>query len=306
MIVGQAPASEGHIRRADLRIHYQVFGSGAQAILLLPTWSLIHSDFWRHQVAHLSEDYTVIVFDGLGNGGSDRPTEPEAYDDRLFAADALSVLDAVGVETAVSMSVSAGANWNLLLAAEHPDRISAAVFIGASVPFGPGLPHRAASLEAFEQTLNSNEGWFTFNRDYWHRDWSGFLRFFFSQCFTEPDSEGEIAHFVAMGEQTSATVIEATVDAPALGRQEAVDLARDVRVPVLVIHGDADAIASAGKGRELARLTGGEYVERPGEGHEPQSRNPAATNAIIDRFLAQAHPVNPPGTTTGRDGSDCH
>jgi len=45
------------------------------------------------------------------------------------------------------------------------------------------------------------------------------------------------------------------------------------------------------KGRELARLTGGEYVERPGEGHEPQSRNPAATNAIIDRFLSQRYPA---------------
>ena len=291
MIVGQAPRNAGHVRRGDLRIQYQVFGSGSQAILLMPTWSLIHSDFWRHQVPHFSRNYTVIVFDGLGNGGSDRPTEPEAYDDRLFAADALSVLDAVGVERAASMSVSAGANWNLLLAAEHPDRIAAGVFIGASVPFGSGHPHRAASLEAFDQTLDSNEGWFTFNRDYWHRDWSGFLRFFFSQCFTEPDSEDEIAHFVTMGEQTSATVIEATVDAPGLGREKAVELARSVQVPVLVIHGDVDAIANVEKGRELARLTGGGYVERPGEGHEPQSRNPATTNAIIDRFLSQRYPA---------------
>ena len=291
MIVGQVPQSQGHVRRGDLRIHYQVFGSGQRAILLTPTWSLVHSDFWRYQVPHFAEDYTVVVFDGLGNGGSDRPTVPEAYADRLFAADALSVLDAAGVDTAVSMSVSAGANWNLVLAAEHPDRIAGAVFIGSSLPFGPGQPHRAASLEAFDETLDSNEGWFMFNRDYWHRDWSRFLSFFFSQCFTEPDSDREIAHFVAMGEQTSAGVIEATVDAPGLGRQEALELAQSVRVPVLVIHGDADAIANVEIGRQLARLTGGEYVERPAEGHEPQSRNPATTNAIIDRFLAQHYPA---------------
>jgi pimeloyl-ACP methyl ester carboxylesterase len=94
-----------------------------------------------------------------------------------------------------------------------------------------------------------------------------------------------------MGEQTTADVVEATVDAKGLGRQEAVELARSVRVPVLVIHGDADAIANVETGRRLARLTGGEYVERPGEGHEPQSRNPTTTNAIIDRFLAQHYPA---------------
>ncbi len=127
MIVDGAPRSEGYVQRDGLRIHFQVFGDGPRAILLLPTWSIVHSDFWRHQVPHLAKDYTVVVFDGLGNGRSDRPLEPEAYNDRLFALDAIAVLDAAGVEQAVSVSNSAGACWNLVLAAEHSDRIPAAV-----------------------------------------------------------------------------------------------------------------------------------------------------------------------------------
>ncbi len=290
MIVDEAPRSEGHVQRDGLRIQFQVFGGGPRAILLLPTWSIIHSDFWRHQVPHLAKDYTVVVFDGLGNGGSDRPVQPEAYDDRLFALDAIAVLDAVGVEQAVTVSVSAGACWNLVLAAEHPDRIPAAVFIGPSVPFGPAQLHRTASLAAFDDELSDHDGWFKFNRHYWSQDWPDFLRFFFGQCFTEPDSASEIAHFVGMGRQTSGAVISATVDAPGLGHDEAVALAQSVRIPALVIHGAEDAIVNVGRGRELARLCGAEFIELPGGGHEPQSRSPVTTNELIDGFLARHYP----------------
>ena len=93
-----------------------------------------------------------------------------------------------------------------------------------------------------------------------------------------------------MGLETTPAVISATTQAPGLGRDEAIALAESVQGPVLVIHGDDDAIINVGTGRELARLTGGEFAERPDEGHEPQSRNPSATNAIIDRFLASTSP----------------
>ncbi len=293
MIVDQRPRAEGAIARGDLEIGFQVFGDHSRALLLLPTWSLIHSDFWRHQVRHFAERYTVVVFDGVGNGTSSRSTNPEDYHDRLFAEDALAVLDDAGIDEAVALSVSAGAGWNLVLAAEHPDRIPAAVFIGSALRVGPTAAHRVASLEAFDRKLDSHEGWFRFNRHYWSQDWPDFLQFFFSQCFTEPDSATQIDHFVQMGLQTTSEVIASTTDAPGLGADETAALARSTSIPLLVLHGTDDAISDVGTGRELARLTGGEYVERPGEGHEPQSRNPDATNRIIDRFLDRHHPPTP-------------
>jgi len=293
VIVGLTPRGEGVIARGDLEVGYQVFGDHPRALLLLPTWSLIHSDFWRHQVPYFAERYTVVVFDGVGNGMSSRSTDPEDYQDHLFAKDALAVLDAAGVDQAVALSVSAGAGWNLVLAAEHPDRIPAAVFIGAALPIGPTAAHRVASLQAFDRELENHEGWFRFNRHYWSQDWPDFLQFFFSQCFTEPDSAEQIDHFVQMGLQTTPEVITATTDAPGLDADEIAALARSTSTPLLVIHGTEDAVSDIGTGRELARLTRGDYVERPGEGHEPQSRNPDETNRIIDRFLARHHPPTP-------------
>ena len=72
------PDTTGFIERDGVRVFYEVYGSGEPAILLLPTWSIIHSRFWKMQIPDLARRYRVIAFDGRGNGRSDRPTDPAA------------------------------------------------------------------------------------------------------------------------------------------------------------------------------------------------------------------------------------
>ena len=61
-----------------------VYGDGDPTILLLPTWSIIHSRQWKAQIPYLARHFRVVTFDGRGNGRSDRPTDPAAYaDDRV-------------------------------------------------------------------------------------------------------------------------------------------------------------------------------------------------------------------------------
>ncbi len=285
MLAELKPGREGIVFRDGCAIHYQVFGDAENTILLLPTWSIVHSDFWRGQVAHFAERFSVVAFDGLGNGASDRPLEPDLYDDRRFAADAVAVLDAVGIESAVAMSVSQGGCWGLVLAATAPERVVGSVFIAPNVPLTPSLPERAAAFAAFDSELDEYEGWLKFNRHYWREDWRGFLSFFFSQCFTEPDSDEEIRHFVEMGLETTPEVIEATIRAPGLDGEGTRDLAARVRSPTLVLHGDADAITPTERGRILAGLVGAELQILPGSGHEPQCRIPTTVNALLDDFL---------------------
>ena len=40
------PDQEGFVERDGVRISYEVYGSGAPTVLLLPTWSIIHSRHW--------------------------------------------------------------------------------------------------------------------------------------------------------------------------------------------------------------------------------------------------------------------
>jgi len=287
-VVGEKPDREGFVERPGASISYQVFGTEGRTLLLLPTWSIVHSDFWRHQVAHFRSRYRVVTFDGRGNGGSSRPTTAEAYSDDEFAADAIAVLDELEIERAALLSVSAGAGWQLIVAGEHPERVAAAVFIAPSIPLGTQLPERAEATGRFDEPQPRYDGWLKFNRHYWQADWHGFLEFFFSNCFTEPDSDREIRHFVGMGLETDPATIALTVEAPGLDRARAEALARSLTCPVLVIHGDHDAISSVTRGTELADLSGADLTVLQDVGHEPQCRWPTEVNAMLDEFLLRA------------------
>src|SRR5262249_39530679 len=84
-----------------VRVFYEVFGPPAaeRSLLFLPTWSLVHSRVWKAQVPYFARHgFRVVTFDGRGNGRSDRPGTGYWTDD--FVRDALSVLDAVGVQAA--------------------------------------------------------------------------------------------------------------------------------------------------------------------------------------------------------------
>lgn len=290
MLVETTPTFEGDIDRAGVRIAYQVFGSGGRALLLLPTWSIVHSDFWRLQVPHLARRYTVVVFDGRGNGASDRPLDSESYASATGAADALAVMDATGLDRAAILSVSLGAEWAALLAAEHPSRVTASIFIAPYLPVGPQTEERAAAAAAFNDSQPSYEGWRKWNRHYWHEDWPGFLRFFFAQCFTEPDSQPFIDHFVAMGLQTTPQVIVAGEDADQLEGEQLVRILRVLRCPTMVIHGRDDAIAPVAWGIAAASIMRAELHILEGAGHEPELREAAETNKLIDAFLDQVWP----------------
>ena len=287
MLKDTRAAHSGFVIRSGQRIHWQEFGSGDRAVLLMPTWSIVHSDFWRHQVAYFSSRYRLITYDGLGNGASDRPTDPSFYGDYDFAEDAVRVLDATGIQRAVIASVSAGSSWALALAGLHPERVGGAVFIGASVPLAPPHPERAAAAAEFETELPEWPGWSKWNRHYWLSHYPDFLRFFFSKCFTEPDSAEQIEHFFQMGMETTPEVLLATsgLDDRSLNEEAATRFAQNLHCPSLVIHGDADAISPLQRGREIARLARSTLELMEGAGHEPQCRFPDETNRRIERFL---------------------
>ena len=290
MLKGLPATRSGEVEREGCTVRYEIFGSGERALFLLPTWSIVHSDFWRRQVPHLSDRYTVLTFDGLGNGASDRPTDSRYYSDEGFIEDAVNVMNAAGIEQAVTMSVSMGAGWQLLLADRFPERISACVYIATDLPLAPLPPGYAEAVARFDEQLTDHEGWMMWNRRFWHQDWPAFCEFFFSQCFTEPNSEEEIAHFLSMGLETDPEVIAATIDAVGLDEEEARRAAADIKKPTMIIHGDQDAISSIKVARELALLSDAELVILPGCGHEPQCRVPAQVNALLDSFLERHCP----------------
>jgi pimeloyl-ACP methyl ester carboxylesterase/predicted glycosyltransferase len=281
------PNRDGYVERDGVKIHYEVFGAGEPTVLLLPTWSLIHSRHWKMQIPYLARHCRVITFDGRGNGRSDRPTELDAYAETEYAADALAVLDATDTARAIVVGFSMGAQRGLLLAGNHPERVDAAAFIGPSYP-GGGQPLPERVVYSWEDELDTDEGWAKYNKHYWLRDYKGFLDFFMSRIFTEPHSTKPIEDTVGWGLETTGQTIVLTYQSLEPG--ELRELARRVRCPVLVIHGEQDAVQSVSRGSALAEHTGGQLVLLEGSGHAPHVRDPVKVNLLLRDFIKPAPP----------------
>ncbi len=285
------PDESGYVERDGVNLYYEVYGSGEPTVLLLPTWSIIHSRHWKMQIPYLARHCRVVTFDGRGNGRCDRPQEAAAYDEREFAADALAVLDATETQRAVIVGFSLGGQRGLLLAAEHPERVDGAVFIGPSFPGGGDLLPERAVFSDFDREYDTFEGWAKYNRHHWLRDYRDFVEFFMSKMFTEPHSTKPIEDTVGWALETDGKTLIATHEGPGLEPEEARALCRRVRCPVLVIHGARDAIASVTRGAAFAEQTGGDLVVLEGSGHAPHVRDPVKVNLLLRDFVVPARPA---------------
>ena len=181
------PDDEGFVERDGVRVHWERYGDGEPAILLMPTWSVLHSRHWKGQIAYLARHFRVVTFDGRGNGLSDRPDVTEAYDAVEFADDAAAVLDAAGVASACVAGLSLGALYSLHLCARHPERVAGLLFAGPTVPL-LAEGRTARTRHPWDDELDSDEGWAKYNRFHWLNDYRGFVEFFFAQMFNEPHS----------------------------------------------------------------------------------------------------------------------
>jgi predicted glycosyltransferase len=161
------------------------------------------------------------------------------------------------------------------------------VFVGPNYP-GGGEPLPERTVYSWEDELDTDEGWARWNRHYWLRDYKGFLDFFMSRMFVEPHSTKPIEDTVGWGLDTTGETLVLTYGS--LEPDEARELARRVRCPVLVIHGEHDAIVSVTRGIALAEDTGGRLVVLEGSGHAPHVRDPVKVNLLLRDFVKPAPP----------------
>lgn len=277
------PDRVGHVERDGVSVGYEVFGDGDPTIVLLTSWAIVHMRQWKAQVPYLSRHFRVITVEGRGNGLADRPDSADAYTDREYVDDVIAVMDATGSDRAVLVGLSLGGRHALQFAAWHPERAAGVVAIGTALPW-PLPPD-------FDEPTDSHDGWAKANRHYWLADHRGWVEFFMSQVFTEPHSIKHREDGVGWGLETdAATLLHTTQAINTPTEVDAEAICREVRCPVLVVHGDGDGIVPYDTGVALARWTGGELVTIRGGGHAPPMREPVLTNHLIRDF---AEPISP-------------
>jgi len=286
------PDSEGFVERDGMNLFYEVYGEGEETIFLLPTWSLVHSRFWKMQIPYFARHFRVLVMDGLGNGRSDRCLDPRRYGPEEFARDCLAVMDATGTERAVAASWSRGAQYQLEMSRLAPERFAGAAFIGPMFPYTPSHWSILASprtLPVFRRPAPAYRWWARMNANHWRQDYPAFAEWFISRCLPEPHSTKGIEDGVGWALDTDPETLIATAEGGVHHRRRVLrGLAKDVDCPMLVIHGDQDKITPLRDGRALARLAGAELEVVKGAGHFLHGRKPVRVNLALRDFSEKA------------------
>jgi pimeloyl-ACP methyl ester carboxylesterase len=283
------PDAQGYVDRDGVPVFWERYGEGEQAILFMPIWQIVHSRAWKCQIPYFARHACVVTFDPRGNGRSGRPRDVHAYDRRRFAEDAIAVLDAAGVQRAAVVSWCAGAE-DIILAAEHPERVTALVTIAPYLLLTQS-PEEQADLP-FDEVLDTDAGWAKNNRHYWLRDWAGFIEFWFSRIYSEPHSTKQIEDALGWGLETDPETLLLGEDAVwENGREQALALCAQVRCPALVIQGTADGIVGPERGpAAAAAFPDARLVMLDGCGHGPHARDPVKVNQLIRNFVCPPPP----------------
>ena len=293
------PDETGFIERDGVRVFWERYGDGAQTILLMPSWSVIHSRHWKGQIAYLARNFRVVTYDGRGNGRSDRPADTAAYADTEFVADAIAVMEATGPDRVIAAGLSMGAGYAARLAIDHPDRVLGLIWFGESVPFedpAPGAPGPGRDPD-FEEPQPDDEDWHKYNAHFWRRDWRGFAEWFAGeQIFSEPHStkpiEDSVGWFMETDPETIVLAERAPYVVPPLDWEpgpptpgRTTRYIQQIRCPVLMVHGTDDQLTSIGHARRLAAALDARLVEVEGGGHSTIGRDPVLANLLIRDFV---------------------
>jgi pimeloyl-ACP methyl ester carboxylesterase/predicted glycosyltransferase len=317
-----APTESGRAESDGVGVHWEAYGTGERTILLLAPWALFDSRVWKFQVPYLARRARVVVYDPPGNGRSDRPTGREHMDEDAEVRYALAVMDAAGAERAVVAGISRAGRPLQRLAAEHAERVEAAILISAVFTpctrwltwFGRAPLNRAFDVRAGRKLrarapLDGPGAYARFNAEYWRCDLDGFLDWFVEHMtIPEPYSSRVLEEARAWAHAAERESLAASFrpgGIKGLSARAQRELAERVRCPTLVIHGENDRIFPVANAHELARRTGGQLHVVPGGSHGVAVRRPVEVNLAIDAFLDTLPgeaPVPPSPASPARPG----
>jgi pimeloyl-ACP methyl ester carboxylesterase/predicted glycosyltransferase len=265
------PMRDGYVTRDGVKSWYAVWGEGGPWIAFAPIFQIVNMQALKATVPYLAQHFRVVTMDGRGNGRSDRPQGQQAYSFEEYYQDFVAVLDAVQVEKLAVVGISATAMTAFRLAAEQPERVTHVIVAGGYAESRLNDPRTAEALRMQAEQMRSN--------------WPEFLDWFFSTLFTEPHSTKPFEDGVRYGWESTGEVV-------AWSRNgwldcDASDLARRVKCPTLVIHGDDDHRVPYAKGKAIHDLVpGSRLLTIGGGGHITAARDPVVFNRSVRDFVS--------------------
>lgn len=231
----------GKENSGPIELYYEDYGSG-RPVVLIHGWPLSGRSWEKQLPALLSAGFRVIAYDRRGFGSSSRPSTGYDYD--TLSADLNALMTKLDLHEAALVGFSmGGGEVARYLGAHGSRRVSQAVFMSSITPFLLKKPDNADGVDGavFEGIMKSLAA-----------DRPAFLSKFLADfhnadLFSEKASEDALRLFWNAASGASPLATRDCVAAWLTDFRK--DLAK-IKVPVAVIHGDADRItpfAATGK-----------------------------------------------------------
>ena len=259
------PPETRYAKSGELRIAYQVAGSGPLDLVYVPGFVSNIDLFWEipewaYFFGRISAFSRLILFDKRGTGLSDRVAGIATLEERMD--DVRAVMDAAGSERAALFGVSEGGPMSLLFAATYPQRARALVLYGSYA--------RPSRLLSDEEIKLIDRLWGT--GEY-------LLARYMPRGLPEEVFRERCARFERQSASPSAVIAIRRMNSEIDARH----VLPAIRVPTLIMHRIGDSAISVELGRYLAaNIPGARYVELPGTDHVPfYERN------ITDRIVGE-------------------
>jgi pimeloyl-ACP methyl ester carboxylesterase len=251
------------------RLHYEDSGSGEPAVLFSHGFLMDHSMF-DPQVQALADRWRCIRWDERGHGTTETSRDPFTYWDS--GADAIGLLDHLGIEQAVLAGMSQGGFLSLRAALTAPERVRALILIDTQ-----DRPEDAEKVPGYNQLI-----------DAWTSPGGPPQEVLdtVTAIILAPDFAGN-AHWHEKWRAVDPELLRQAYTTLMSREDDVRERLGELSMPTLVIHGEADAAIEVERAQAVTdALPDAELVVIPGAGHAANLTHPAEVNPHIERFLS--------------------
>lgn len=244
----------------DANLYYEEIGSGPAILLMHGGLGLSH-DYLRPHFDILSNEYTIVYYDHLGNGQSDRPTTWDQVTFARLTSDAAELMSALGHDRFTLVGHSYGGFIAQEFAIRYPGVLDGLVLMSTVPTFDyqpelSGTDEQLAALgRMFSQPMRNDEEW--------RETWNMVVPMYFHQV-----DENQLAR---LDEVTIYEHQAWNTSSGLLATFNTLDRLPRVEVETLVVGGRFDGITPVGPGaqRIAEALPNAELLILEQSGHYP-------------------------------------
>ncbi len=254
-------------------INYELSGKEGAPVVMLSHSLACSLVMWQPQMAELESAFQVLRFDTRGHGGSDAPQG--AYSLELLTADAVSLLDALDIETVHFVGLSMGGMIGQCLSLDYTDRLkSLALCDTAATMPDETQPIWQQRIDATGETGMAGQVDETLER--WFR----------LEYLQQNPPEVEMIR-----QQILATPVAGyTGCCEAIRRLAYLDRLSEIKLPTLIMVGEEDPGTPVAASEAMhARISGSKLVILPAARHLSNIEQAEAFNNALMDFLTQQY-----------------